>query len=154
MEFNDVEKKNEIDILVNECNQHILALWAAECVEHVIKYYTLYYPNDYRVHDAIGVAKGYAIGQTSSLDARRVALEANRASKEAKADNNIVAHFTAKAACQAASTAHIKIHAANAATSAVKAKAYSSAGDKAVVQKEREWQYKRLVQLQKPNNHN
>jgi len=154
MEFKDVNKKNEIEDLVIECNQHLLALWAAECVEHVIKYYSVYYPNDYRVHDAINVAKGYATGQVSVIEARKIASEANRAAKDAEMDNNMVAQSVAKAACQAASTAHIKTNAISASTSSVKAKSLSSGGDITVVQKEREWQYKRLVALRKSSNQN
>lgn len=153
MEFNDVEIKKQIEELANKCNQHLLALWASECVEHVLKYYTVYYPRDYRVHDAINVAKGYAIGQISMIEARKVALKANLAAKEAKIDNNLAAQSVAKAACQAASTSHIKIHAINAATNSVKAKAYASAGDKLVIEQERKWQFDRLVALTGANNY-
>ncbi len=154
MKFKDVEKINEIQELTHQCNQHLLALWAAECVEHVIKYYKIYYPTDYRVFDAINVAKGYATGQVSVIEARRVASDASKAAKEAEVDNNLVASSVARAACQAASTAHVRTNALSASTSSVKAKAYSKGGDITVVQKEREWQYNRLVALRKASNQN
>lgn len=150
MELNEIEKNENIVELVSDCNHHILALWAADCVEHVIKYYTVYFPKDDRVHNAIKAARGFAKGQVSVLEARRVSSEAHKAAREAEGNN--AAQAVAKAAGSAAATAHIEVSAMHAATHAVKAKAYSSGHEIEVIKKEQNWQCNRLSELRELHN--
>ena len=52
-----------------EPSQHrLLALWAADCVEHVLPLFTAKYPEDDRPHRAIETARAWAQGCQSSAD--------------------------------------------------------------------------------------
>jgi Cft2 family RNA processing exonuclease len=79
----------------NEQDHRLLALWAADCAEHVLPYFEERYPKDDRPHRAIEAARAWTRGEIRVGQAR--------------------------AAGHAAATAHVAGHARGAAAYAVKA---------------------------------
>jgi len=124
-------------IKLNKQDQKLLALWAADCAEHVLLYFEREYPKDDRPRKAIEACRTWArTGVFKMADVRKVALAAHAAARKAK--ENSTARFAARAAGQALATAHVAGHASAAVAYAVKtAEAAGIAG-------EREWQFRRL----------
>jgi len=118
-------------------DQKTLAIWAADCAEHVLSYFEERYPENNRPRKAIEACRTWArTGIFKMADVRRDSLAAHSAAREA--EDNSAARFAARAAGQAVATAHVSSHAIGAAWYGVKAAA--AAG----VSGEREWQYMRL----------
>lgn len=102
-----------------EPSQHrLLALWAANCAEHVLPLFTTRYPEDDRPHQAIETARAWAQGQASVEDAREAAFAAHAAARDA---HNPAAREAARAAGHAVATAHMADHELGAAAYAIKA---------------------------------
>ena len=129
----DYIKKKILEI-ASKMDQKQLAIWAINCVEHVLSNFEEKYSNDDRPRKAIEVARAWVNGTISVGEARSAALEAHAAAREAEDD---VACAVARAAGHAAATAHVADHAIHAANYAAK-----------VDFKERFWQYKKLLKLQ------
>ena len=103
-------------------DQRSLALWAADCAEHVLPHFEKKYPGDDRPRKAIEAARAWTRGEIRVGEAREGAARA-----------------AARAAGHAAGTAHMVGHARHAAAYAVAAtNADVSAAE------EREWQSRRL----------
>ena len=118
-------------------DQKALAIWAADCAEHVLSYFEERYPEDNRPRKAIEACRTWArTGVFKMADVRRDSLAAHAAAREA--EENSAARFAARAAGQAVATAHVPSHAIGAAWYGVKA------AEAAGVSGEREWQYRRL----------
>ena len=98
-------------------NHQLMALWAAECAEHVLS--TLWkVENDQRPFDALRQARAWARGEILVGDAQRAAVAAHAA---ARASNDVAATAAARAAGHAAATAHMADHCLNAAGYALRA---------------------------------
>lgn len=111
-----------------------LAIWAADCAEHVLSYFEERYPEDNRPRKAIKACRTWArTGIFKMADVRRDSLAAHAAAREA--EENSAARFAARAAGQAVATAHVPSHAIGAAWYGVKAAKVAG------VSGEREWQY-------------
>jgi hypothetical protein len=113
----------------NEQDRRLLALWAADCAEHVLPYFEEKYPNDDRPRKAVETARAWTRGEIRVGEARTAAL---------------AAHAAARAAGHAAATAHVAGHARGAASYAVKASAASAAT------RESDWQHRRLPEHLRP----
>jgi hypothetical protein len=118
-------------------DQIALALWAADCAEHVLSYFEQKHPDDDRPRMAIAACRTWVrTGVFRMADVRRQSLGAHAAGRNA--EKNSAACFAARAAGQAVATAHVPSHAIGAAWYGVKAaEAVPASG-------EREWQYRRL----------
>ncbi len=73
-----------------------LALWAADCAEHVLVYFEERHPDDTRPRDAIEDARAWVRGELAVTAAREAAF---------------TAHAAERAAGHAAATAHVATHA-------------------------------------------
>ncbi|MFW9852527.1 MAG: putative immunity protein [Candidatus Thorarchaeota archaeon] len=135
----DVVKKKILKI-ANKMDQKQLAIWASECVEHVLSNFEEKYPNDNRPRKAIEVARAWVNGTMSVGEARSAALEAHAAARESEDD---IACAVARAAGHVAATAHVADHAIHATNYAAK-----------VDFKESSWQYKKLLDLKNKINEN
>jgi len=122
-----------------------LALWAADCTEHVLPFFEEKYPLDTRPRDAIGTLREWAhTGKFSMPTIRGASLAAHAAAREVKTADQ-AASFVAHAAGQAVATAHVPTHAFGSALYALKAVAATNPTDpKAAIAKERDWQSSRL----------
>lgn len=112
-----------------------LALWAADCAEHVLAHFEASSPADPRPRAAIDAARGWVRGELSVRDARSAAFASRAASRDAA---DPAARAAARAAGHAAATAHVAGHARRAATYAVTAVTEAAAAE------ERQWQHARL----------
>lgn len=119
--------------LINKQNQKKLALRAADCAEHVLKFFQEKYPKDKRPQQAIEAARAWTRNEIKVSQARTAAFATHTAARET---DDIAACAAARAAGHAAATAHVAGHAIHAANYALKAII-----DK---KKERERQYKHL----------
>ena len=108
----------------NEQDHRLLAVWAADCAEHVLPYFEEKYPNDDRPRKAVEAARAWTRGEIRVGEARTAALAAHAAAREA---DDAAACAAARAAGHAAATAHVAGHARGAASYAVKASATSAA---------------------------
>jgi hypothetical protein len=123
-----------------------LALWAADCAEHVLPYFEEKYPEDERPRIAIEATRAWARGEIRVGEARAAGVTAHAAARGA---DEGVARAAARAAGQAAGTTHMTGHAPHVAAYAAKAVTYASESAAAVAEI-REWQYRRLPEHLRP----
>ena len=102
----------------NEQEHRLLAIWAADCAEHVLTFFERTYPEDDRPRTAIEAVRAWERGDLPMVDARKAAFAAHAAARTA---GNTAAQAAARAAGHAAATAHVADHAHHAAAYAVKA---------------------------------
>ena len=125
----------------------ILGTWAADCAERTIPYFEERYPNVHRPRKAIEALRTWVrTGVFHMADVRRDSLAAHAAARDAADDD--AARSAARAAGQALATAHVRTHAAAAAIYAATA-VRDETGSMEKTVKEREWQYRRLRDLNK-----
>jgi hypothetical protein len=126
-----------------------LALWAADCAEHVLRYFEEEYPGDDRPRKALEAGRAWARGELAMSKAREAAFAAHAAARDA---NHGAARATARAAGHAAATAHVADYARHAAAYAVKAATAAAVPDdgKDVTAAESDWQYRRLPEHLRP----
>ena len=94
-----------------------LALWAADCAEHVLHHFEDARPGDDRPRRAIDLGRAWARGEIPWADARTAAGHANAAAR----DLDGAARHAAYAAGQAAAVGHVAAHELGAAAYAVRA---------------------------------
>ncbi|MDR1209287.1 MAG: hypothetical protein LBK41_03080 [Clostridiales bacterium] len=68
-------------------NHRLLALWAAECAEHVLSCYEDVCADDRRPRLAIEAARNWVRGELNMTRAREAAFAANSAAREVKASS-------------------------------------------------------------------
>ncbi len=137
----------EFWLFFNRNDHKALALWAADCAEHVLPFFEDTYPQDTRPHDAIWTLREWVrTGKFSMPVIRGASLAAHAAAKEAR-ENDKAASLAAHAAGQAVATAHVPTHAFGSALYAIKAIAITHPTDlKAAIAGERDWQTSHLPQ--------
>jgi len=126
-----------------------LALWAADCAEHVLPYFEEKYPKDDRPRKAVEAGRAWVRGEIECGEARAAAVAAHAAARDA---DQAAARAAARAAGHAAATAHVAGHAAHAATYAVTAVTCAAVPTDAAAAttKERDWQYRHLPKHLRP----
>ena len=128
----------KIDHQIFKPDQKILALWAADCAEHVLAYFENENPNDNRPRKAIEVCRAWVnTGIFNMATIREASLSAHAAAKVAKTD---AAKFAAHAAGQAVATTHVPTHSLGSALYSVRAVAANSGIIDDGLVKERNWQ--------------
>lgn len=105
-------------------DHRLLALWAADCAEHVLQHFAQARPGDDRPRQAIDLGRAWARGEVSMTTARTAAGHANAAARDLRG----AARHAAYAAGQAAAVAHVAAHQLGAAAYAIRA-ARAAAGD-------------------------
>jgi len=85
-----------------------VALRAADCAERVLPLFECEHPGDTRPRAAIEAARAWARGELRVGEARRAALAAHAAAREARSEP---ARAAARACGHAAATAHVATHA-------------------------------------------
>jgi hypothetical protein len=98
-------------------DHHLLALWAANCAEHVLHHFEQVRPDDRRPRRAIEVAHAWVRGEVRMRDAHKAAFVSNAAGREVSG----AAKFAALAAGQAVAVAHVAAHELGAAAYAIRA---------------------------------
>ena len=102
---------------LTDSDHRLLALWAAECAEHVLHFFESVEPADPRPRQAIEQTRAWARGEIKMSQARAAAGAANDAARELSGAPRHAAH----AAGQAAAVAHVAAHELGAAAYAIKA---------------------------------
>lgn len=123
-------------------DHHLLALWAADCAEHVLHFFEDVRPHDDRPRRAIDLARAWTRGEVTMTEARTSAGYANAAAR----DLTGAARYAAYAAGQAAAVAHVAAHELGAAAYAIKAvQAATPKGESdAAGRRECQWQREQL----------
>ena len=107
-------------------DHHRLAVWAADCAEHVLRYFEAVRSDDDRPRRAIELGRAWARGEVTMTEARTAAGHANAAARDLRG----AARHAGFAAAQAAAVAHVAAHELGAAAYAIKAaRAAASAGE-------------------------
>ncbi|KKB84020.1 hypothetical protein VW29_12595 [Devosia limi DSM 17137] len=96
----------------------LLALWAADCAEHVLAQFEGKRPGDVRARDAVVATRAWARGELPLALARKTTFSAHEAARDAI---NPAARAAARAAGHAAAATHVASHALHAANYAVDA---------------------------------
>ncbi|HEY4268409.1 MAG TPA: hypothetical protein VGM94_09485 [Galbitalea sp.] len=98
-------------------DHQLLALWAADCAEHVLEQFERARPHDARPRRALELARAWARGAATMTEARTAAGHANGAARDLRG----APRFAAYAAAQAGVVAHVAAHELGAAAYAIKA---------------------------------
>jgi hypothetical protein len=98
-------------------DHHLLAIWAADCAQHVLHHFEQERPEDERPRRAIELGRAWARGEVTWWKARTAAGHANAAAR----DLTGAARHAAYAAGQAAAVGHVAAHELGAAAYAIKA---------------------------------
>jgi hypothetical protein len=127
---------------LSKADRRIVAEWAADCAERVLKLFETEVAHDARPRDAINGLRDFARGQLRVWPARSLAGHAHAAAREVAAKPAAVA--AARAAGQAAATAHMGAHALGAAAYAAKAVGLAHPEQPDAVGREIRWQLDHL----------
>jgi hypothetical protein len=94
-----------------------LAIWVADCAEHVLHFFEAARPDDDRPRRAIELGRAWARGEISWWEARTAAGHANAAARDLRESPRHAAY----AAGQAAAVGHVAAHELGAAAYAIRA---------------------------------
>jgi len=108
-------------------DHRLLAMWAADCAEHVLHLFESARPSDDRPRRAIDLGRAWARGEITWWEARSAGGHANAAAR----DLSGAARHAAYAAGQAAAVGHVAAHELGAAAYAIKAQRAAAAEDEA-----------------------
>lgn len=125
---------------LTDSDHHLLAIWAADCAEHVLHLFTELEPEDDRPHRAIAAARAWARGEMGMMSARAAGGHAMGAARPLRG----AARFAAYAAGQAACVGHVAEHDLGAAAYAIKAVRARFPDEPEIGLTERDWQRDQL----------
>ena len=128
--------------LLSDDDHRLLALWAADCAEHVLPLFERVRPDDARPREALAHVRAWVRGEARMMPTRAAGGHAMGAARDLRG----APRFAAYAAGQAACVAHVAAHDLGAAAYAVKAvRAAAPAGTaEAAGREEVRWQRARL----------
>lgn len=121
---------------LTDADHHLLAVWAADCAEHVLHLFEREVPDDPRPRDAVEAARAWARGELGMMRARACGGHAMAAARPLRGP----ARFAAYAAGQAACVGHVAEHDLGAAAYAIRAVQATAPDDPEVGRAERDWQ--------------
>lgn len=127
---------------LQDADHHLLAVWAADCAQHVLHFFEEAQPSDGRPRHAIELARAWARGEVTMTQARTAAGHAMGAARDLRG----AAREAAYAAGQAAAVAHVAAHELGAAAYAIRAaRAAAVEGERDTAGRlECQWQRQRL----------
>ena len=146
--FSITHKDVEMLELIKNTDHKTLAVWAIDCAERVLPYFKEKYPEDHRPRQAIETLQAWInTGVFKMAVIRMASLKSHAAAREVGEDN--AARSAARAAGQAVATAHVPRHSYGPAVYAQQAtyRATSPSEADTAVAKERDWQYRHLLEL-------
>jgi hypothetical protein len=98
-------------------DHRLLAMWAADCAEHVLPHFELVQPKDDRPRRAIDLGRAWARGEITWWEARSAGGHANAAARDLSGASRHAAYAAGQAAC----VGHVAAHELGAAAYAIKA---------------------------------
>jgi len=102
---------------LQDADHRLLAVWAADCAQHVLHHFEQARPGDDRPRRAIELGRAWARGEITMTQARTAAFAAHAAAREAVG----AAREAARAAGHAVAVAHMADHELGAAAYAIRA---------------------------------
>jgi hypothetical protein len=102
---------------LQDSHHHLLAIWAADCAQHVLYLFEETQSNDDRPRRAIELVRAWTRGEITMSQSRAAGGHAMTAARELSG----AARYAAYAAGQAAAVAHVAAHELGAAAYAIKA---------------------------------
>lgn len=126
--------------LLSDADHQLLALWAAQCAEHVLDLFEAEQPSDARPRCAIDAARAWARGEMKMMEARARGGHAMSAARPLRG----AARFAAYAAGQAACVGHVPEHDLGAAAYAIRAVQTADPSNINAGRLERDWQRDQL----------
>jgi hypothetical protein len=124
---------------LTDADHRLLAIWAAQCAEHVLKFFEYSRPSDARPREAIEAARAWARDDMTMMDARACGGRAMGAARPVSG----APRYAAYAAGQAACVGHVPEHDLGAAAYAIRAVRAACASDLSA-RRERDWQRNQL----------
>jgi hypothetical protein len=103
--------------VLEDDDHHLLAVWAADCAEHVLPFFEEAKPDDGRPRQAIELARAWSRGEIAMKQARMAAFASNAAARGLPD----AAKYAALSAGQAVAVAHVAAHELGAAAYAIRA---------------------------------
>ena len=152
--FSVTQKDARLVELLAKTDHKTLAQWAMLCTERFLQYFERQNPKDLRPRHAIESLQAWIdTGEFRMATIRKAALESHAAARDVGEDTS--ARSAARAAGQAVATAHVPTHSIGAANYAVQAiyRSADSANADALIAQERDWQYRRLLELREASHH-
>ncbi|TGL35793.1 putative immunity protein [Leptospira perdikensis] len=153
--FSIATRENRIIHLLSQTDHKTSAQWALDCVERIFFYLKNLEYEENRPQIALDTLKEWIkTGNFSMAVIRKAALDSHAAARKIDTDNETKS--VARACGQAVATAHVKTHAIGAASYSLQAihRANYNLDPEIAVQKERDWQYNHLLELQTRLNTN
>ncbi len=98
-------------------DHRLLAMWAADCAEHVLHHFEEARPEDDRPRRAIGLGRAWARGEVTWWDARAAGGHANAAARDLAGAARLAAYAAGQAGC----VGHVAAHELGAAAYAIRA---------------------------------
>jgi hypothetical protein len=131
--------------VLTDDDHHLLALWAADCAEHVLHIFEDVCPNDDRPRRAIEATHAWVNGKIKMSESKEFAGASQNAAREIKTVSE-AARMAALSAGQAAVVAHVAAHELGAAAYAIRAVMESAPKPEREAARigERDWQRSRL----------
>jgi Imm-5 like putative immunity protein len=120
-------------------DHQLLALWAAECAEHVLPHFERARPGDDRPRRAIDLGRAWARGEVTWAEARTAAGHANAAARDLRG----APRHAAYAAGQAGAVGHVAAHELGAAAYSIRAARDAAPGSESVEAGRRECRWQR-----------
>jgi len=120
-------------------DHHRLAIWAADCAQHVLHHFEGARPDDDRPRRAIELGRAWARGDVTWEQARTAAFGANAAARELRG----AAREAAYAAGQAGAVGHVAAHELGAAAYAIRAVRAAAGQDEGIEAGRRECRWQR-----------
>ncbi|MGW6011065.1 putative immunity protein [Streptomyces sp. NPDC055210] len=125
---------------LTDADHHLLALWAAECAEHVLHLFEAARPEDPRPREAIAHARAWVRGEVGMMRARAAGGHAMGAARDLRG----AARHAAYAAGQAGVVPHVAAHELGAAAYAIKAARAAEGESESAGRRECRWQREQL----------
>jgi hypothetical protein len=123
-----------------DTDHHLLALWAAQCADHVLHLFENEQPSDTRPRDAIEAARAWARGEMKMMAARACGGRAMGAARPLRGAGRYAAYAAGHAAC----VGHVPEHDLGAAAYAIKAAQAAHPNNPSAGRIERGWQHDQL----------
>jgi len=127
---------------LKDADHHLLAVWAADCAQHVLHFFEQIQPDDDRPRRAIEQARAWSKGEITMTEARTAAFAAHAAARNVTG----AAKEAARAAGHAVAVAHMADHELGAAAYAIRAACAAVPEDKReeIGRLECQWQREQL----------
>ena len=128
--------------ILSDEDHHLLAIWAAQCAQHVLHYFEEARPDDERPRRAIESTQAWVDGKITMKQARFAAGASQDAAREVK-EVSEAAKLAALSAGQASVVAHVAAHELGAAAYAIRAAMAASSESKKEMLRRQECQWQR-----------